>query len=141
MQRTARLIPTLAALATLASPGLVGAQAMESAEPFKVGTFGIDGAQTVGLVLRDALIVDIAAANRALEMNPDYVTVAMPDDMLELIGQYEYGLKYRLYEIVNHLVEGNMLAGNARPSYVHDVEDVDIQAPIQYPSKIMNAAV
>jgi hypothetical protein len=29
----------------------------------------------------------------------------MPDDMLGLIGQYEYGLKYRLYEIVNHLVE------------------------------------
>jgi len=141
MQRTARLTLTLAALAFLASPGLVVAQAMESAEPFKVGTFGIDGAPTVGLVLRDALIVDIAAANRALEMNADYVSVAMPDDMLELIGQYEYGLKYRLYEIVNHLVEDDLLSGSARPSYVHDVADVDIQAPIQYPSKIMNAAV
>jgi 2-keto-4-pentenoate hydratase/2-oxohepta-3-ene-1,7-dioic acid hydratase in catechol pathway len=114
---------------------------MSSAEPFKVGTFGIDAAPTVGLVLRDALIVDIAAANRALELNPDYVSVAMPADMLELIGQYEYGLKYRFYEIVNHLVEGNLLSGNARPSYVHDVADVDVLAPIQYPSKIMNAAV
>jgi len=141
MQRTARLTLSLAVLAVSAIPGLLSAQAMESAEPFKVGTFGIDGAQTVGLVLRDALIVDIAAANQILEQNPAYVTVAMPDDMLELIGQYEYGLKYRLYEIVNHLVEGNLLAGNARPAYVHDVADVDIQAPIQYPSKIMNAAV
>jgi 2-keto-4-pentenoate hydratase/2-oxohepta-3-ene-1,7-dioic acid hydratase in catechol pathway/two-component sensor histidine kinase len=141
MRRNVRLIHTLAAFAVLASPALVEAQAMSSAEPFKVGTFGIDGARTVGLVLRDALIVDIAAANRALEMNPDYATVAMPDDMLELIGQYEYGLRYRLYDIVNHLVEGNMLTGNARPAYVHDVADVDIQAPIQYPSKIMNAAV
>jgi 2-keto-4-pentenoate hydratase/2-oxohepta-3-ene-1,7-dioic acid hydratase in catechol pathway len=114
---------------------------MESAEPFKVGTFAIDGAQTVGLVLRDALIVDIAAANRALELHPDYVTVAMPDDMLELIGQYEYGLKYRLYEIVNHVVQNNLLTGNARPAYVHDVADIDILAPILYPSKIMNAAV
>ncbi|MEX2048918.1 MAG: fumarylacetoacetate hydrolase family protein [Gemmatimonadota bacterium] len=141
MQRNTRLSLTLAAAAVLASPALVEAQAMSAAEPFKVGTFGIDGARTVGLVLRDALIVDIAAANRALEMNPDYATVAMPDDMLELIGQYEYGLKYRMYDIVNHLVEGNMLTGNARPSYVHDVANVDIQAPIQYPSKIMNAAV
>jgi 2-keto-4-pentenoate hydratase/2-oxohepta-3-ene-1,7-dioic acid hydratase in catechol pathway len=141
MQRTVRLTLTLALLAVLASPGLVGAQAMESAEPFKVGTFAIDGAQTVGLVLRDALIVDIAAANRALELHPDYVTVAMPDDMLELIGQYEYGLKYRLYEIVNHVVQNNLLTGNARPAYVHDVADIDILAPILYPSKIMNAAV
>jgi 2-keto-4-pentenoate hydratase/2-oxohepta-3-ene-1,7-dioic acid hydratase in catechol pathway len=141
MQRIVRFALTLAVLAVVASPGLVEAQAMASAEPFKVGTFGINGAPTVGLVLRDALIVDIAAANRALELDPDYVTVAMPDDMLELIGQYEYGLKYRLYEIVNHLVEGNMLSGSMRPSYVYDVANVDIMAPIQYPSKIMNAAV
>ncbi len=141
MQRLVRLTLSLAVLAVLASPGLVEAQAMSSAEPFKVGTFGINGTQTVGLVLRDQLVVDIGAANRALEMNPSYVTVAMPDDMLELIGMYEYGLKYRLYEIVNHLVGNNLLSGNNRPAYVHNVANVDIQAPIQYPSKIMNAAV
>ncbi len=141
MQRLVRLTLSLAVLAVLASPGLVEAQAMSSAEPFKVGTFGINGTQTVGLVLRDQLVVDIGAANRALEMNPSYVTVAMPDDMLELIGMYEYGLKYRLYEIVNHLVGNNLLSGNNRPTYVHNVANVDIQAPIQYPSKIMNAAV
>jgi 2-keto-4-pentenoate hydratase/2-oxohepta-3-ene-1,7-dioic acid hydratase in catechol pathway len=131
----------LAALALLAGTGEVSAQAMESVEPFKVGTFAIDDVPTVGLVLRDQLIVDIAAANRVLELNPNYPTIPMPADMLELIGQYEYGLKYRLYEIVNHLVEGNMLSGNMMPHYVHPVATVDIMAPIQYPSKIMNAAV
>jgi 2,4-diketo-3-deoxy-L-fuconate hydrolase len=130
-----------AALAFMAGPNDVQAQVVEVAEPFKVGTFGIDNVPTVGLVLRDELIVDIAEANRALEVHPEYVKVAIPEDMLGLIGQYEYGLKWRLYEIVNHLVDNDMLSGSNRPSYVHPVSTVDIQAPIQYPSKIMNAAV
>jgi len=131
----------LVSLLLLAGPGRADAQVATSAEPFKVGTFEIHGEQTLGLVLRDALIVDIAAANRALELRPEYVTVPMPEDMLELIGQYEYGLKYRLYEIVNDLVEGDRLSGEGRPAWVHDVAAVDILAPILYPSKIMNAAV
>ena len=130
-----------AALAVFAGPTDASAQAMvEVAEPFKVGTFAVENNSFVGLVLRDELIVDIAEANRELEMHPEYVEVAMPEDMLELIGQYEYGLKNRLYEIVNFLVEEDLLSGRT-PDYVHRVEDVDIQAPIQYPSKIMNAAV
>jgi 2-keto-4-pentenoate hydratase/2-oxohepta-3-ene-1,7-dioic acid hydratase in catechol pathway len=114
---------------------------MESAEPFKVGTFEIGGAPTVALVLRDALVVDIAAANAALELDPAYPRVAAPADMLELIGQYEYGLKFRLYEIVNELVGQNRLSGSARASYVHDLADVHTLPPIMYPGKIMNAAV
>jgi 2-keto-4-pentenoate hydratase/2-oxohepta-3-ene-1,7-dioic acid hydratase in catechol pathway len=65
----------------------------------------------------------------------------MPEHMLDLIGHYEYGLKFRLYEIVNHLVESGQLTASPRPAYIHDVSDVRIMAPIQYPSKIMNAAV
>jgi 2-keto-4-pentenoate hydratase/2-oxohepta-3-ene-1,7-dioic acid hydratase in catechol pathway len=141
MPSASRLALTLVALLLLTGPGPAHAQATSSAEPFKLGTFEIRGEQTLGLVLRDALIVEIAAANRALELRPEYVAVPMPRDMLELIGQYEYGLKYRLYEIVNHLVEGNLLSGAGRPAYLHDVADVDILAPILYPSKIMNAAV
>ena len=109
--------------------------------PFKVGTFAIDGIPTVGLVVQnDELIVELAAANRALELIPRYATVAIPDDMIGLISAYEYGLKYRVYEIVNHLVEHDMLNGDL-PNYVHPVASVDIMAPIQYPSKLMNAAV
>jgi 2-keto-4-pentenoate hydratase/2-oxohepta-3-ene-1,7-dioic acid hydratase in catechol pathway len=130
-----------ALLVVLAVPAGLSAQAVESAEPFKVGTFQIDGEATVALVLRDSLIVDIGAANAELEVNPMYPHVAMPADMLELVGQYEYGLKFRLYEIVNDLLADNRLSGSERASSVHDVADVRILPPIMYPGKLMNAAV
>ena len=112
-----------------------------SAEPFKVGTFEIRGAPVVALVLRDSLIVDVRAANTALERNPMYPQVPMPADMLELIGRYEYGVKARLYEIVNDLVRSNRLTAKPRPDYVHDLASVKTLPPIIYPGKIMNAAV
>ena len=130
------------ALLMIFSPASVFAQATESAEPFKVGTFAINDIPTVGLVMRnDQLIVDLAAANRAMELLPQYSHVAIPEDMLGLIEQYEYGLKYRIYEVVNWLVEKNLLGATSPRSFIHPVASVDIMAPIQYPSKIMNAAV
>lgn len=129
-------------LVAAASPSDVSAQAMESVVPFKVGTFAINDIPTVGLVLQDdQLIVDLAAANRAMELLPEYSDVNMPEDMIGLIEQYDYGLKYRIYEVVNWLVEENLLRGNDLRSFVHPVDSVDIMAPILYPSKIMNAAV
>lgn len=134
---------TLSAMLVFAtSPAEVSAQAMESVQPFKVGTFAINDVPTVGLVVNnDQLIVDLAAANRAMELQPQYSHITIPGDMLGLIEQYEYGLKYRVYEVVNWLVEENLLSGSNRPSYIHPVSTVDIMAPIQYPSKVMNAAV
>ena len=111
------------------------------AEPFKVGTFEIDGAPRVGLVLRDALVVEIGEANRALERSPAYPAFPAPADMLDLIGRYEYGVQRRLYEIVNHLAANEMLAEGARPGFVHAVEDMRTLPPIMYPGKILNAAV
>jgi len=129
-------------LAFFIAPANVSAQAMESVEPFKVGTFAINDIPTVGLVVRDdQLVIDLAAANRAMELIPQYSKLSMPENMLGLIEQYEYGLKYRIYEVVNWLVEDNQLSSGTQPSYVHPVSSVDIMAPIQYPSKIMNAAV
>ena len=131
-----------AALVLAGSPPLVLAQAMESVEPFKVGTFAINDVPTVGLVLRnDQYIVDLAAANRALQLLPQYASMEMPEDMIGLIERYEYGLKYRIYELVNWLVEEDLLEGSDLRNFVHPVGSVDIMAPIQYPSKIMNAAV
>ena len=109
-------------------------------EPFKVGTFDIQGVPRVSLVLRDSLVVDIEAANLALERSPVYPRIPVPADMLELIERYEYGLKRRLYEIVNNVVENNMLS-EARPDYVHDLDAVRTLPPIMYPGKILNAAV
>ena len=135
-----RLTLLLAALVAMAAPFSTAAQtgsAAMSAEPFKVGTFEANGTQFVGIVLRDQLVVELDAANAALTSNPAYPAMAMPEDMLGLIGQYEYGLKYRLYDIVNHVVGNNLLGAD----YVHRVADVGILPPIMYPSKIMNAAV
>ena len=132
----------VAAMVILSSPSTVSAQAMKSALPFKVGTFAIDDMPTVGLVIQnDELIVDLAAANRAMELLPQYSKVNIPDDMIGLISQYEYGLKYRVYEIVNWLVEEQLLSNSNQPGFIHPVGTVDIMAPIQYPSKLMNAAV
>ena len=130
------------ALALLSAPFIAGAQAMESAEPFKVGTFAINDIPTVGLVMRDdALVVDLNAANRAMQLLPQYSHLDMPVDMIGLIERYEYGLKYRIYEVVNWLLEEELLSGSAMRDFVYPVANVDIMAPIQYPSKIMNAAV
>ena len=131
-----------AMLAFFIVPVNISAQAMESVEPFKVGTFAINDIPTVGLVVRDdQFVIDLAAANRAMELMPQFSKLSMPENMLGLIEQYEYGLKYRIYEVVNWLVEENQLSSSNQPSYVHPVNSVDIMAPIQYPSKIMNAAV
>jgi 2-keto-4-pentenoate hydratase/2-oxohepta-3-ene-1,7-dioic acid hydratase in catechol pathway len=123
----------------LLAPWAVHAQS--AAEPFKLGTFEIDGTATVGIVLRDNLIVELDAANAALERDPAHPKLPMPADMLELIGRYEYGMKPRLYEIVNDLVANNRLTGARRPGYVHALADVRTLAPILYPGKILNAAV
>ena len=132
-----RLVPILVMM-TLFSP--VPLTAQTSAEPFKLGTFEIEGNQKVGIVLRDSLIIELDAANRVLESGLSYPMIPMPADMLELIGRYEYGMKTRIYEIVTHLVENNLL-GNGLPGYVREVGDVRTLAPINLPGKIMNAAV
>ena len=57
----------LAAFAAFALPA--GAQTAGGdtvAEPFKLGTFEIDGRPTVGIVLRDSFVVELDAANAAL---------------------------------------------------------------------------
>ena len=110
-------------------------------EPFKLGTFEIDGRAEVGIVLRDRFVVELDEANAALEFDPLYVELPMPEDMLALIGRYEYGMKRRLYEIVNFVVGSGALDGPNRPAYVHDVEALRTLPPIMYPGKILNAAV
>jgi 2-keto-4-pentenoate hydratase/2-oxohepta-3-ene-1,7-dioic acid hydratase in catechol pathway len=124
----------------LGSTGSLAAATPQISEPFKVGTFEIAGAPTVGVVLRDAIVVELDAANAALERAGHYARVPMPADMLELIERYEYGLRPRLYELVDHLVAHEML-GEGRPDWIHDVDAVRTLPPILYPGKILNAAV
>jgi 2-keto-4-pentenoate hydratase/2-oxohepta-3-ene-1,7-dioic acid hydratase in catechol pathway len=133
------LIVILAAGGTALLPAQTAPLA--SAQPFKLGTFEIEGEERLGIVLQDKLVVELEAANRALERNPAYPRLPMPETMLDLIGQYDYGLKFRLYEIVNDLVAAKRLAANPRPRYLHDVGQVRALAPIRYPRKILNTAV
>ena len=121
-------------------PAPAAAQAPEVVEPFKVGTFEVYGTPFVGVVLRDRWIVDLTRANAALERQPRYPAVPPPTDMIDLIARYEYGMKARLYELVNHLVENGMITGTG-PDYVHELDDVTTLPPILYPGKILNAAV
>src|SRR3972149_6424703 len=101
-----RLISTITIILALATPIALSAQGgptVTSAEPFKLGTFEIQGSPAVGIVLRDSLVIHLDRANAALERNPAYPKIPMPAHMLDLINRYEYGVKLRLYEIVNDL--------------------------------------
>jgi 2-keto-4-pentenoate hydratase/2-oxohepta-3-ene-1,7-dioic acid hydratase in catechol pathway len=139
MRRTVLTIAMAIALAAPAAAGQRGPEAT-SAEPFKVGTFEIDGEPRIGLVLQDKIIIDLHAANLALERNPAYPPLPMPEEMRDLVGQYEYGLKYRIYEIVTDVVRNGRLAASPRPGYIRDVSQVRTLAPIM-PRKMLNAAV
>ena len=135
-----RGIFVLIGLIALALPAPAFAQggAAPKVERFKLGTFDIDGEPRIGIVLQDKLILELDAANQMLERDPAYPAIPMPENMRELIARYEYGMKARLYEIVNAYTSRR--AGASRPSYVHDVGKVDILAPLM-PGKMLNAAV
>jgi 2-keto-4-pentenoate hydratase/2-oxohepta-3-ene-1,7-dioic acid hydratase in catechol pathway len=139
MKRSLLLLLSLVAIVTFAAV-LTVESAVEPVEKFKFGTFELDGAPTLGLVMRDRFIVELVKANTALERRPIYPKITMPHDMKELAGRYHLELQPRIYQLVNHLVATNQLDSIDRPSYVHEVGDVRILAPILRPSKILNAA-
>ena len=49
----------------------------------------VKGDKTIGIVLRDQIIVELNAANMAVEQGPDYPAIPMPENKRELIGRYE----------------------------------------------------
>ena len=134
-------LAVLAAVVLLGLPSQAGAQAIKSVEPFNLATVDIAGREAVALVLREQFVVELDGANRNLQMTGNYPAVAIPDNMVDLIGQYEYGLKNRIYEVVNHVVGKEQLTGARRPAYVHTAKDVRFLAPLRYPGKMLNAAV
>ena len=56
---------------------------------FKLGTFERAGRPFVGVVLRDSVVIDLAAANAALP-SPS-AKLASPTDMKDLIARYDRG--------------------------------------------------
>jgi 2-keto-4-pentenoate hydratase/2-oxohepta-3-ene-1,7-dioic acid hydratase in catechol pathway len=113
----------------LVAAGLAASAAAQTAQkPFKLGTFERGGKQFIGVVLDDATVIDLAAANAALESR-GAGKMAMPADMKELITRYESGLKQRIYAVAN--------AGGAGKPYAYAVKDVKTLAPVK-PSIILN---
>lgn len=102
--------------------------------PFKLGTFELRGQEKVGLVLRDAVVVDIAAANQEFERrNANAAKVRAPADMKDLIARYEADVGPRLRELARLATE----AGSA--AYVHPLAQVKTLPPVR-PAVMLNAA-
>jgi 2-keto-4-pentenoate hydratase/2-oxohepta-3-ene-1,7-dioic acid hydratase in catechol pathway len=104
----------------------------QRSRPFKLGTFERQGQTFVGVVLHDALVIDLPAAMRA-----GSTTVTPPADMKQLISGYDGGLRAQIAAIVSG-VEG---AGSARPAYVHELSAVKVRPPIMYPTTMLNVAL
>src|SRR5207237_9068401 len=90
---------------------LVQAQAVS---PFKLGTFQIQNRTFVGIVLRDSVVVDFAAASRAITPASK---VMLPADMKDLIARYESGLRDRIVQVVQSV---NARTGG-RPGFAFDL--------------------
>jgi hypothetical protein len=120
----------------------------QAVTPFKLGTFMHPNAQSprvggpaeragrtfVGIVLREAVVIDFAAAHKAIQTPAS--TVAPPADMKDLIVRYDQGLRARILDIIRS-VEA---AGGARPAYVFDLSAVKILPPVM-PATMLNVAV
>ena len=125
----------IAVLALAACSGLLVA-AQQGPAAFKLGTFERQGRPFVGIVLRESVVVDFAAAHAAIRTPAS--TVAAPTDMKDLIGRYDTGLRARIGEILE-IVQNT--PPNARPAYVHDMSIVKTMPPIMYPMTMLNVAV
>src|SRR5207244_2973622 len=113
VKRTFVALLVAGAVAVIASPGL-RAQAGAAAVTFKLGTFDQGGRTFVGLVLRDAQIVDIARANTAYEAaNASAQKLTAPADMKQLIARYESEWRARLMAIAR------TVPATGAPAYVY----------------------
>jgi 2-keto-4-pentenoate hydratase/2-oxohepta-3-ene-1,7-dioic acid hydratase in catechol pathway len=124
----------LAVILAVVAAASVGAQAGTAPIPFKLGTFEQGGRTFVGLVLRDASIVDIARANAAFERaNGTAPRLTAPSDMKQLIARYDGEWRPRLGAIAR-AVSG----ASTTPAYVYPVNAVKILPPVR-PSVQLNA--
>jgi 2-keto-4-pentenoate hydratase/2-oxohepta-3-ene-1,7-dioic acid hydratase in catechol pathway len=119
--------------AGIVSTALVTAQGIT---PFKLGTFERQGKTFVGIVLRDSVVVDFAAANAAIGTPAS--RIAAPLDMKELIARYDAGVHDRIVEAVR---SAGGQSGGARPAYVYDLKELKTRPPIMYPTTMLNVAV
>jgi 2-keto-4-pentenoate hydratase/2-oxohepta-3-ene-1,7-dioic acid hydratase in catechol pathway len=124
-----------AALTVLAASAVTMASAQAPVTTgFKLGTFERKDMPFVGVVLRDTLVIDLAAADAAVMPAP---SVAAPRDMKDLIARYDKGVRSRILELIARV----NAAGAVRPSWVVDLSSLKTLPPIMYPQTMLNMAV
>ena len=127
-----RLVTAIAATAVFAAASVFG----QSGMPFKLGTFDQNGRSFVGVVLKDAIVIDLAQASAALKTPAS--KAAAPADMKDLIARYDNGVRARIVEVIGNT---KPLEGAGRPSYVHDLKSLKTLPPIMHPTTMLNVAV
>jgi 2,4-didehydro-3-deoxy-L-rhamnonate hydrolase len=101
--------------------------------PYKIGTFERDGRAFMGLVIRDAQVADIVAANAAFENgNGSAAKLAAPADLKDLIAKYDTVWKDRLTQIAK------AIPADSAPAFVHAFDGLKPLPPVR-PSLILNA--
>ena len=126
----------------IGSIGLGSAVAVQAAAPapiqpaFKLGTFETQGKTFVGLVLKDSVVVDFAAAHAAIRTPAS--SIVAPTDMKDLITRYDAGVRERILQVVALV---NSTPATQRLPYVYQLKEVRVRPPIMYPGKLLNVAV
>jgi 2-keto-4-pentenoate hydratase/2-oxohepta-3-ene-1,7-dioic acid hydratase in catechol pathway len=100
---------------------LPSAQAPAAGERFGIGTFREGQRTFIGLVVRDAFVIDLAAAATATKQQ-------VPTTVVGIIQQYDTGAGNALKAIVKQ-VAGNLTAN--RPAYVYDLKSLDTLPPYE----------
>jgi 2-keto-4-pentenoate hydratase/2-oxohepta-3-ene-1,7-dioic acid hydratase in catechol pathway len=111
------LIVTMVCVTAMLSAQAPGA----ISERFGLGTFRYQGKTFTGLVLRDAYVVDLAAAAVASKQQ-------VPGSVLAIIEQYDNGVGDRIKVVVRDVA--GRLATN-RPAYIYDLKAVDALQPFE----------
>jgi 2-keto-4-pentenoate hydratase/2-oxohepta-3-ene-1,7-dioic acid hydratase in catechol pathway len=117
-------------LALVISLTLASLPLLAQGKPFKLGTFERSGQPFVGIVLRDSVVIDLAAAHAAIRIGN--TALAVPRDMKDLIARYDEGVRGRIQEII--------AAGSQGP-YVHQLSALKTLPPIMYPTTMINVAL
>ncbi len=124
------LLVTVAAIVVASAGVVVQSQAQT---PFKLGTFERQGRPFLGIVLGEAMVIDLTAAHGAIRTPAS--SVAAPADMKDLITRYDV-LRPRIGDII-----AVVSRTTPRPAYVFDLAAVRTMPPIMYPMTMLNVAV
>jgi len=106
----------------------------QTVTPFKLGTFQSQSRTFVGIVIGESVVVDFAAASRAITPASN---IMLPADMKDLITRYDSGLRDRITQVVRSVSART----GARPAYVYEQSALKTMPPIMYPTSMLNVAV